>query len=209
MTTFSTPTPITATLDVPVGNVTVTATDRTDTVVEIRPADPSNKTDVRAAERFRVEFDGTTLTVELPRGGWNPFAGTPSVEVGILVPTGTRLTAGLAVGRLHTAGAFDGCELSVADGDIRVERPRGAVTAVAARGDIRVEDAASGVLRLETSTGELEVGIRPGGAARLATHESFGPVRDALEPAAPGAELVEVHARNSCGPIVVGHTVGV
>ncbi|UGT62217.1 DUF4097 domain-containing protein [Nocardia asteroides] len=209
MTVFSTPAPIAATIDVPVGTVTVTAADRADTVVEIRPADPSNKTDVRAAEQFRVEFTGTELTVRLPRGRWNPFGGTPSVEVEVLVPTGSRLTATLAVGGLHTAGAFDGCALTVADGDIRIERPRGAVTAVVARGDIRVEDAASGVLRLETSTGELAVGIRPGSAARLATHESFGPVRNQLEPAEPGAELVEVHARNSYGPIVVGHAVAV
>ncbi|MEV0355243.1 hypothetical protein AB0H71_04180 [Nocardia sp. NPDC050697] len=209
MTTFSTPAPITATIDVPVGNVTVTATDRADTAVEIRPADPSSKADVRAAERFRAEFDGTALTVELPRGRWNPFGGTPSVEVEVQVPTGSRLAVTLAVGRLHTAGAFDGCELTVADGAVRIERPRGAVTAVVARGDIRVEDASSGVLRLETSTGELEVGIRPGSAARLSTHESFGPVRNLLEPAKAGAELVEVHARNSYGPIVVGHAVAV
>lgn len=209
MTAFSTPAPIAATVDVPVGTVTVTASDRADAVVEIRPSDPSSKTDVRAAGQFQVEFTGGELTVTLPRGRWNPFGGTPSVEVSVAVPTGSRLAATLAVGSLATAGAFDGCDLTVADGDIRVERPRGAVTAVVARGDIRVEEAASGVLRLETSTGELAVGIRPGSAARLSTHESYGPVRNLLEPAEPGAELVEVHARNAYGPIVVGHAVAV
>ncbi|MFC8047549.1 hypothetical protein [Nocardia sp. NPDC057353] len=209
MSVFTTPAPITAAVEVPAGIVTVTATDRPETVVEVRPADPRNKTDVRAAQQFRVELADGELTVEMRRGRWNPFGGTPTVAVDIQVPTGSRLTASVALGTLHTAGAFDGCELAVADGDIRIERPSGAVTATTARGDIRVEDAASGALRLETATGELSVGIRPGSAVRLATHESYGAVRNLLDPVGPDAAVVEVDARNYHGPIVVGHAVAV
>ena len=51
MTTFQTPAPIAVTIEVLAGNVTVIATDRTDTVVEVRPADASKKADVRVPNR--------------------------------------------------------------------------------------------------------------------------------------------------------------
>ena len=56
MPTFDTPEPITATIDVAVGDVRITAGDRSDTVVDVRPSDASNDEDVKAAERTRVEY---------------------------------------------------------------------------------------------------------------------------------------------------------
>ena len=55
MPTFETPEPITATIDVAVGDVRISAGDRGDTVVDVRPSDPSNDEDVKAAEQTRVE----------------------------------------------------------------------------------------------------------------------------------------------------------
>ena len=56
MPTFDTPEPISATIDVAVGDVRITASDRADTVVEVRPSDASNDEDVKAAEQTRVEY---------------------------------------------------------------------------------------------------------------------------------------------------------
>ena len=58
-------------------------------------------------------------------------------------------------------------QVNAANGNITVERPRGSVTAKTANGNIRIGDASRGTLRLETSLGELEVGIHPGSAAYL------------------------------------------
>ena len=43
MPTFDTPEPITVTLELGVGDVRITASDRADTVVEVRPSDPAKE----------------------------------------------------------------------------------------------------------------------------------------------------------------------
>src|SRR3954464_7402756 len=65
--TFDTPQPISATLDVVVGDVRVTAGERADTVVDVRPSDPSNEEDRKAAEQTRVEYEHGHLLVKTPK----------------------------------------------------------------------------------------------------------------------------------------------
>ena len=78
MPTFDTPEPIAVTLDVGVGDIQVVASDRTDTVVDVRPSDPAKESDATAAEQTRVEYASGRLLVRRRRGG-----GGPSVQVGI------------------------------------------------------------------------------------------------------------------------------
>ncbi|WP_227984424.1 DUF4097 family beta strand repeat-containing protein [Nocardia spumae] len=210
MTTFQTPEPITVLVDVLSGDVTVTATDRLDTVVDIRPADAAKKADVRAAEQTRVDFADGTLTVTTPKDWrtYTPFGGNPSIEVTIEVPTGSRLTGTAGVGHLLGAGALGACELTVSMGDITVERPLDSVTAKTAKGDIRIGEATRGDFRLETSMGELEVGIRPGSAARLEVNARNGAVQNLMQPverAQDDADIVRVYARSSSGNVVIRH----
>jgi DUF4097 and DUF4098 domain-containing protein YvlB len=202
MPTFQTPEPITVTVDVLSGGVTVIASDRSDTVVEVRPADESKKGDVRAAEQTRVDFAAGTLTVKTPKDWrtYTPFGGNPSIEVTI------------GVGRLLGTGELGQCDLEIAAGDITVERPRGSVTAKTAKGNIRIGEASRGVLRLETSMGELEVGIRPGSAARLEVNAQHGTVQNLMQPVdrpEENEETVRVYARNSFGNIMIRHTTAV
>ncbi|MEV4208620.1 hypothetical protein [Nocardia salmonicida] len=209
MTTFQTPAPIAVTIEVLAGNVTVIATDRTDTVVEVRPADASKKADVRAAEQTRIDFTAGTLTVHTPKS-WRtntPFGGNPSVEVTIEVPTGSQLTSTTGVGRVLGIGELGRCELEVSLGDITIERPTDSVTAKTAKGDIHVVEAADGVLRLETSLGELSVGIAPGSAARLEADTQRGTVHNQLAPAGSSDKTVHIVARNALGNIIIQHVV--
>ncbi|WP_433564496.1 DUF4097 family beta strand repeat-containing protein [Nocardia sp. CA-151230] len=208
MTAFQTPEAITVAVEVAAGNVTVIASNRTDTVVEIRPADASKKEDVRAAEQIRAEFAAGTLTVQAPKGWrkFSPLAGRGSVEVTIEVPAGSRLTGSLGMGNLLGAGPLGECELEVSAGDITVERPLGSVTAKVAKGDIRIVEAARGVIDVETSTGDLSVGIHPGSAARMETNAQKGTIQNQLYPVSRPQDIVEVHARNSYGNITIGHT---
>jgi hypothetical protein len=53
---FATPAPVAAVLDIQAGRVQVIAADRADTVVEVRPVDPSKDRDVRLAELTTVEY---------------------------------------------------------------------------------------------------------------------------------------------------------
>ncbi|WP_168801643.1 hypothetical protein [Glycomyces buryatensis] len=49
MATFNTPGPISATVDIILGDIRFNATGRADTVVEVHPIDPSRQLDVEAA----------------------------------------------------------------------------------------------------------------------------------------------------------------
>ena len=67
MPTFDTPGPISAVIDLVVGDARITASDRDDTVVEIRPSDASHEQDVRVAEQTRVEYSAGRLLITAPR----------------------------------------------------------------------------------------------------------------------------------------------
>ncbi|NEW43373.1 DUF4097 domain-containing protein [Nocardia cyriacigeorgica] len=210
MPTFETMEPIAVSVDVSCGDVIVIASDRTDTVVEVRPADSSKKDDVRAAEQTRVDYVAGKLTVKSPRS-WRdfaPFSGSGSIGVTIEVPTGSRLDATTALGRVLGSGELGTCDLKVSAGDITVERPRGSVKAKTDMGSIRIGEASRGVLELETSMGTVEVGIRPGSAARLKSNALCGTVQNLMEPVdmpQPDEDVVQVDVRNSFGNIIIQH----
>ncbi|MEV4250349.1 hypothetical protein AB0J63_43970 [Streptosporangium canum] len=64
MNTFDTPEPITAVVSFTAADIRISAAQRTDTTVEVRPADPADATDVAAAERARVTYADGRLTVK-------------------------------------------------------------------------------------------------------------------------------------------------
>ncbi|WP_067567745.1 DUF4097 family beta strand repeat-containing protein [Nocardia acidivorans] len=205
---FQTPAPIAISVDVLSAEVTVIASDRADTVVTVAPADAAKKGDVRAAERTTVDFAAGVLTVRTPKNWrtYTPFGGNPSIRVTIEAPAASQLKATSGVGRLRTFGALGQSDLEIALGDILVDLAADSVTAKTAKGDIRIADAVRGVLNLETSVGELEVGIHPGSAAHLETSAQRGSVRNQLAPVALGsgdADTVQVFIRNSLGDIII------
>jgi hypothetical protein len=282
---FETPQPIAITVDLFLGDVKVIASDRSDTVVEVRPSDATKKDDVRAAQETEVDFAAGSMTVKAPKGWrmYTPFSGEPSIDVTIEVPTGSRLHGTASVCRFLVTGELGQCELktsvgdlqlekagplelrtsggnitvdqvvsranittgtgivrireidgsavgknsngdstigdvagdlqvNAANGNITVERPRGSVTAKTANGNIRIGDASRGSLRLETSAGELEVGIHRGSAAYLDVNTKAGTFQNLMEVAdqpAQSEETVHVYARSSFGNIIVRHATAV
>ena len=91
MPTYDTPSPISVTVELSVGDLTLEATDRTDTVVEVRPTNPDRKVDVEAAEQTRVEYAAGRLLVRAPKSWkqYSPWGGSESVTVTIALPTGS------------------------------------------------------------------------------------------------------------------------
>ena len=61
MPTFATPGPIVATVAVAGAQVRVTASDRTDTVVLVEPINKASRSDVKVANRTKVDFAGGQL----------------------------------------------------------------------------------------------------------------------------------------------------
>jgi hypothetical protein len=93
-----------------------------------------------------------------------------------------------------------------ANGDITIDTALAAVSASTSNGDIRVDEIVRGDITLKTANGYIEIGIRPGTAARLDVHTKFGRVRNTLDAAdGPGEsdEVATVSTRTSYGDIVI------
>jgi hypothetical protein len=69
MPTFVTPGPIAAAVEVAGAEVRVTASDRTDTVVLVEPINEASRSDVKVANRTKVDFAGSQLSVKTTTPG--------------------------------------------------------------------------------------------------------------------------------------------
>lgn len=160
MPTFATPQPIAITVDVVLGDVRIVASDRADTVVEVRPSDPAKADDVRAAKSTKVDFGAGELTVKAPRGWdvYTPFGGKPSIDVTIDVPTGSDLHGIGSVARFHTSGELGRVWLKTSVGDMRLDRT-GPVELKTSGGNISIDSVAGadGQSTISTSTGLVRI----------------------------------------------------
>ncbi|MGH3916721.1 MAG: DUF4097 family beta strand repeat-containing protein [Pseudonocardiaceae bacterium] len=278
MPTFDTPEPISVVIDLAVGDVRLTASDRDDTAVEVRPSDGSHEPDARAAQHTRVEYTTGRLLVTAPKQrGLGLFSKVGSIDVTIDLPAGSHVQGNASVAAFRCTGPLGECrvktsagdfqldhtgpldlstgagaivvdhvvghaELSTgsgrvrlreidgtaviknsngdtwvgevagdlrvhaANGDISVEHTHASVTATTANGDVRIGEVRRGSVVLKSAIGEIEIGIRPGTAARLDVSTRFGRVHNHMDPAEgpePSDETVEAGARTSYGDIVI------
>ncbi|NUT35488.1 MAG: hypothetical protein HOV79_20740 [Hamadaea sp.] len=122
MPSFDTPTPISATVDIVLGDIRFVATDRTDTVVQVHPIDPSRKLDIEAAAQVTVEYADGTLLVKHPKLRSAFARRHGSVRVLVELPTGSDVRGDTAEGEYQVQGVVGACRLTNAIGDIRVGR---------------------------------------------------------------------------------------
>ena len=158
MPTFSTPAPISAIIELGVGDFRVIATDRADTVVEVRPSDPSKPADVTAAEQTRVEYANGTLLVKAPKNWkyYSPRGAKESVDVEIELPSGSHVQAEAGVAGFRSQGRLGDCRFKNGVGDVRLEQV-GALQVKIGGGDISV-DRATGHTDITTGSGLVRVG---------------------------------------------------
>jgi DUF4097 and DUF4098 domain-containing protein YvlB len=161
MRTFDTPHPITATLDVIVGDVRISAGDGASTVVNVRPTDASSAEDVKAAEQTRVEYSNEQLLVRAPKlRSWIPRSHGGSIDVTIELPAGSQLRATGqmtdfgAEGRLGDVriktgmgqialDAVDALSVKSGIGDVSVGRASGHAEVTVGSGDVRLRELAT------------------------------------------------------------------
>jgi hypothetical protein len=281
MPTFTTPEPISVTIDIARGDVKITASDRADTVVEVSPSDRTNDSDIKAAEHVHVDYAGGKLLVKELNQPWHQlyrsFRRGGSIDVTIELPAGSHLQGSAAWAAFRCAGRLGECELKCDYGDIRLdetgslklkttygeiivdravgdvelanaagdvqigaidgkavlENDRGAskigqitgnlritgmsggiivdqahasVEAKTAHGNIRLVEVVRGEIRLTTSSGIIEIGVRTGTAAKLDVSSMSGRVRCSLDPVDGPAqfdETVELRARTQYGDISI------
>ena len=157
MPTFDTPEPISVTVEFGVGDLRIVASDRTDTMVEVRPSDPAKKADVTAAEQTRVEYAGGRLLIKAPKN-WRQYSfrgGGESVDVQVELPAGSQLRGETGVAALRCRGRLGECRYKTGIGDIQLDQA-GAVQLRTGVGDITVERA-GGDAELTTGSGSLRI----------------------------------------------------
>lgn len=165
MPTFDSPEPISVTVEIFVGDTRIIATDRADTVVDIRPNNGSKKADIEAAEQTRVEYADGRLLVKTPKNWkqYTPFGGHGSIDVTIKLPTGSRFHGDSAMGRFDGEGRLGECRIKTAMGDIRLDQT-GTLRAKTDYGDVTVDRVVSDA---EVTTGSGEIRIREISGAAL------------------------------------------
>jgi DUF4097 and DUF4098 domain-containing protein YvlB len=262
MSTFNTPEPISARVEAAAGSVRFVATDRDDTVVQVRAHDESRAADVRTAEQTRVHCRNGQLTVL----GGRSFTVLPigTIDIDIALPSRSRLQVSVASGDVRAEGEFadsqiksargnvdvdtvqgnlkasiasgsitvqavagkvwvstasgsatigeiDGeLKFKAASGDLSVERLCGRVSAQTASGSVTITTAVRGAISTKTSSGEVDVGVVEGTAARLDLTTASGAVSNTLKAAdgpVEGDDTLLIHARTASGDIDIHRAV--
>ena len=118
---YDTPTPVDVAINLQVGLIEVFAADRADTIVTVSATNPGKAVDRRGAEETKVDFDGKRVTIVGPRPRISWFGPTESVDVRVELPTGSRLTAEVAVGSVRTVGRLGATRIKSSTGAVDVD----------------------------------------------------------------------------------------
>ncbi|MFB9518273.1 hypothetical protein ACFFT8_34330, partial [Streptomyces purpureus] len=121
MQTFATPAPLSTVLDIPSGRIQFIAADRTDTTVEIRPADASKSRDVKAAEQMKVTCGDGVLRIEAPEAKNRILGNSGSVEVTIQLPAGSHIEAKAALAELRGVGRLGDVTFDAAQATVKLD----------------------------------------------------------------------------------------
>jgi DUF4097 and DUF4098 domain-containing protein YvlB len=163
MPNFETPEPISVTLELGIGTVRIAASDRTDTVVEVRPSDEADESDVKAAQRVCVDYANGMLQVTGPKARAFDFSRkTRSVDVAIELPSGSRVSAEMQVGDLHGTGRLGECRFKTSAGNVRLDQT-GPLRLDTSAGHVTA-DGIAGNAEISTGSGKVQIGEVEGSA---------------------------------------------
>jgi hypothetical protein len=213
---FDTPAPIRVVLDIPAGRVQFIAADRTDTAVEVLPANPSKSRDAKTAEQTTVGYADGVLRIRASEPKNQLLGPSGSLEVTVKLPAGSHIEARTASCELRGLGrlgdiVFEGAyrqikideaasvRLTAVDGDVEVGRLGGPAEISTARGDIRINEAVRGAVVLSTQSGDISVGAAAGVSAALDAGTGHGRISNALKN--NGTAELDIRATTSHGDI--------
>ena len=195
MKTFDTPQPISATIDLAVGVVRLTAHETTSTSVEVLPSDDSNDEDVRAAEQTRVELTGDRLQVRGPKlRSWLSRGSGGSVTVVVTLPTDSHLDYTVGMGDVHADGRLGDCRVRTGLGQIGLDHV-GTLVVKSGAGKIQVEHV-SGSVEITDGSGTVRVGEIEGAAL----------IKNSNGETWIGEAHRDVHVKAANGSIAIDHS---
>jgi DUF4097 and DUF4098 domain-containing protein YvlB len=177
---FQTPQPITARIEAGAGSIRLIASDRTDTVVEVRPRDASRQADLRSAEQACVSYANGKLEVAPAKFGFLGYR-MGAVDIVIELPSHSRVQAAVASADVHADGEYADFRFASASGNLEVQSIIGRLKVATASGGVDVGEldgelkfqAASGSLALvwlrgnmksQTASGSVNIGTAVSGA---------------------------------------------
>ncbi len=196
MPTFDTPGPIDLAIDLQVGGIEIIAGDRTETVVTVSATNPAKTTDARAAQETRVDFDGHRVTVTGPRPRISVLGPSESVDVVVELPTGSRLTAEIALGGLRTVGRLGATRIRNSTGSVSLDTV-GDLWLRTSHGNATIGHAEGGI-EVKAGHGQLRVGSVTGDAILEASHGSV----------TVGESGGDLEAKLSYGDLEIEHALG-
>ena len=197
---FNTPSPIAVALDLYVADVQIVASDRTDTIVEVRPSDPGKAADVKAAENTRVEYDDATRTLSVitrkPRNRFVNFSKRPeSIDVVIQLPADSDVRGEAGLGDYRTEGVLGAVALKTDMGAVRIGET-GTLNIRTGLGEITV-NGTSGSAEVHSGSGEIRIGVVTGPANVKVSNGALSVDR----------ALSDITASSSNGEVRIGEVV--
>jgi hypothetical protein len=215
---YATPAPISVILDIPAGHIRLVAADRTDTTVEVLPADAAKSRDIKTAEQTEVSYGDGVLRIETPAAKNRVLGPSGSLEVTIQLPAGSRIEAKAADAEFHSAGrlghvTFEGAQgtvkldetagarLTLQAGDIFLGRLGGPAEISTHKGDLHITEAVHGTVTLTTQSGDITVGAARTTSATLNAHSAHGRIDNALRNTDGAAAGLTLHATTQHGDI--------
>ncbi|WP_314175817.1 DUF4097 family beta strand repeat-containing protein [Streptomyces winkii] len=166
MPAFDTPEPISVSAHVGAGSVRFTASDRLDTVVEVRPGNPKRDKDVRAAEQTEVTYLSGVLTVRTKERRLVGPSGL--VDVTVELPAGSHIDMTGSWTQVLGEGRLGEVRMKTSGGDVRLDAT-GPLRLTASHSPITV-DVVEGNAEITSSSGSLRVGTVDGSAVLKNSH---------------------------------------
>ncbi|MFC8360818.1 DUF4097 domain-containing protein [Streptomyces griseorubiginosus] len=192
MPSFSTPGGVSVTVNLPVGDLLVLASDRSETVV--------STTGMNDPSQIRVSYQDRQLVIDgpQPRESWSSWLGFgESIRVRIDLPEGSTVKAVVLEGEVRGVGRLGACTFRTDGGEIVLDET-GPLTVTTDSGDVSVRRVAgraevtsdSGVVQIEHVDGSVGITNQYG-------ETEIGEVTGDLLLRGHDADLVVGHARRS------------
>ncbi|MGV9265390.1 DUF4097 family beta strand repeat-containing protein [Kitasatospora sp. NPDC003701] len=214
---FATTAPITTVLDIPAGRIRLIAADRTDTTVEVLPADATKSRDLKAAEQITVEYTDGVLRITAAPAKNRILGNSGAVEITVQLPAGSHVQASTAAADLRGVGrlgdvTFEGAQgtvkldetagahLTLQAGDITVGRLAGPALLTTQQGDLTITEALHGTAELRTEHGDITITTARGTTATLDAGTTYGRIHNALKNTDDTTTLT-IHATTAHGNI--------
>jgi hypothetical protein len=215
---FDTPAPISAVLDIPAGHIRLIAADRTDTTVEILPANTSKSRDVKTAEQTTVDYRDGVLQIKTPEANNRILGASGSLEITIQLPAGSRIEAKTAATDLRGVGRLGDVTLDSAQGTVKLDETAGAHLTLQAgditvgrlagpgqistqKGHLHITEAHHGPLTLRTEHGNISVGAARAVSATLDAGTAYGRIHNTLHNTDGTDAALTIHATTNYGDI--------